>query len=200
MLNTPAFAFVLFSGLRQLGEILLLVGLSGEVALLVIKVTKGAWEKRLAVTFAALVLSGCALTWWADSPRTLSAGSQQRLAGALKEYRGTPFDFSIGLDPEAVSLMEEIANALDAAGWKRQAVTQGQGYVPPGKPAAGLVVLKGVEVQITDSRQAEWGAAEKPGAMLLKALRHEGLTAFARQVPDDHESSGAIHIKIGAKP
>ena len=36
--------------------------------------------------------------------------------------------------------------------------------------------------------------------MLLKALRHEGLTAFARQVPDDHESSGAIHIKIGAKP
>ena len=92
------------------------------------------------------------------------------------------------------------ATALDAAGWKRQAVTQGQGYVPPGKPAAGLVVLKGVEIQITESRQAEWGAAGKPGAMLLKALRHEGLTAFARQVPDDHESSSAIHIKIGVKP
>jgi len=71
MLNTAAFSLVLFSSLRQIGEILLLIGLSGEVALLVLGISKGAWERGLAVTFAVLVLVGCALEYWADSPRTI---------------------------------------------------------------------------------------------------------------------------------
>jgi len=200
MLNTAAFALVLFSWLRHLGEILLLIGLSGEVALLVLKISKGAWEHRLAITFAVLVLIGCALEYWADSPRTIGPASQQRLADALKEFRGTPFDFSVDLDPEAVALMEEVAKALDVAGWKRQAVANGSGYVPPGEPAAGIVVFAGLEVQIADSRQSDWGAAGKPADVLLHALRNEGLTAVAKHVPDDYESANAIHIKIGAKP
>jgi len=200
MLNTPAFAAVLFSTLRQIGEILLLIGLSGEVALLVLKITKGAWEKGLAITFAVLVLIGCGLEWWADSPRTLSVASRQRLANALRDYQGTPFDFSVELDPEAVDLMETIGQALGDAGWKRQAVAQGHGFVPPGQPASGLIVLKGIEVQITHSRQAEWAADGKPGAALLRAMRNEGLTAVAKEVPDQHQSGGAIHIMVGAKP
>ncbi len=200
MLHTPVFSLVLFSVMRQIGEILLLIGLSGEVALLVIRISKGAWEKGLAITFAILVLIGCGLEYWADSPRTFGPASQQRVADALKESHGTPFDFSVELDPESVGLMEDIAQALDSAGWKRQAVAHGHGYVPPGKPAAGLVVLKGLEVQVADSRQADWGAPGKPAATLLHALRNEGLTAIAKQVPDNQESAHAIHIKIGAKP
>ncbi|WP_375786408.1 hypothetical protein ACE10Z_01725 [Bradyrhizobium sp. Pha-3] len=200
MLHTPAFSLVLFSWLRQIGEILLLVGLSGEVALLVLGISKGAWERGLAITFAVLVLVGCGLEWWADSPRTFGPASQQRVANTLKEFRGTPFDFSVELDPEAVALMEDVAQALDAAGWKRQAVAQGSGYIPPGQPAAGIVVLKGVEVQIAQSRQSDWGDAGKPAAILLHAMRNEGLTAFVKQVPDSQESTDAIHIKIGAKP
>ncbi|MGY3587544.1 hypothetical protein ACVIGB_003404 [Bradyrhizobium sp. USDA 4341] len=199
MLHTPAFSLVLFSWLRQIGEILLLIGLSGEVALLVLGISKGAWERRLAIAFAALVLVGCGLEYWADSPRTFGPASQQRLAAALKEFRGTAFDFSVELDPEAVALMEDIGQALDAAGWKRQAVLPGSGYIPPGKPAAGIVVLKGVEVQIAESRQSDGGALDKPAAALLHAMRNEGLTAVARQVPDGQESADAIHIKIGAK-
>jgi hypothetical protein len=200
MLNTAAFSLVLFSWLREIGEILLLIGLSGEVALLVLRISKGAWERGLAITFAVLVLIGCGLEYWADSPRTIGPASQQRLADTLKEFRGTPFDFSVELDPEAVVLMEDIGKALDAPGWKRQAVAHGSGYVPPGKPAAGIVVLKRFEVQIAESRQSDWGAAGKPAAVLLHALRNEGLTAFAKQVPDNQESADAIHIKIGAKP
>ena len=200
MLNNAAFSLVLFSWLRHLGEILLLIGLSGEVALLVIKISKGAWERGLAITFAVLVLVGVALEFWANSPRTIGPGSQQRVADTLKEFRGTPFDFSVNLDPEAVSLMEDIGKALDAAGWKRQPVANGSGYVQPGKPAAGIAVFSGLEVQIADSRRSDWGAADKPAAVLLRALRNEGLTAFAKQVPDDQESASAIHIKIGAKP
>ena len=200
MLNTAAFSLVLFSWLRHVGEILLLIGLSGEVALLVLKVSKGTWERGLAITFAVLVLVGVALELWADSPRTIGLGSQQRIADTLKEFRGTPFDFSVNLDPEAVILMENIGKALDAAGWKRQAVANGSGYIPPGKPVAGIAVFAGLEVQIAESRQSDWGATGKPAAVLLQALRNEGLTAFAKQVPDDQESAGAIHIKVGAKP
>ncbi|CEJ11470.1 hypothetical protein BN1110_01762 [bacterium YEK0313] len=200
MFNTPAFSMILFSGLRQLGEILLLIGLSGEVALLILKITKGSWEKGLGITFAVLVLLGCGLEWWADSPRTLSAASQQRLTQTLTPYHGTPFDFSVELDPEAVSLMEMIGSALEAAGWKRQAVAHGHGYVPPGKPTAGLAVLRGVEVHVTQARMAEWGADGRPGAALLQALRNEGLTAVFKVIPDHHEGGGAIHIMVGAKP
>ena len=200
MLNNPAFSLILFSWVREIGQILLLIGLSGEVALLVLGISKGAWERGLAIVFAALVLVGVAMEYWADSPRTIGPASQQRIASVLKEFPGTPFDFSVELDPEAVALMEEIGSALDAAGWKRQAVAQGSGYVPPGKPAAGIVVFRGFEVQIAESRQSDWGAAGKPAAALLRALRNEGLTAFAKQVPDDQESADAIHIKIGTRP
>lgn len=200
MFNTPAFSLVLFSGLRELGEILLLVGLGGEVALLILKITNGRWEKRLAITFAVLVMVGCGLEWWADSPRSLSAASQQRLTKALKVHHGTPFDFSVGLDPEAVDLMEDIGQALEAAGWSRQPAANRSGYLPPGKPPVGLVVLKGVEVHVTKSRHPDWGADGKPGAALLKALRNEGLTAFGKEVPDDYETGDAIHIMVGAKP
>lgn len=200
MLHTAAFSLVLFSWLREIGEILLLIGLSGEVALLVLKISKGRLEKGLAIAFAILVLTGCALEYWADSPRTIGPGPQRRIAAALKTFQGTPFDFSVGLDPESVTLMEEIGQALDNAGWKRQAVATGFGYIPPGKPAAGLVVMKGVEVQTTESRQADWAAPGKPATVLLQALRNEGLTAFLKQVPDTQESADAIHIKIGAKP
>jgi hypothetical protein len=185
---------------KEIGEILLLIGLSGEVALLVLGISKGAWERGLAITFAALVLVGVALAYWADSPRTFGPASQQRIANALKEFRGTPFDFSVELDPEAVALMEDVGKALDVAGWKRQAVAQGSGYIPPGKPAAGIVVFKGVEVQIAESRHSDWGAEGKPAAVLLRAMRNEGLTAIVKQVPDNQESADAIHIKIGAKP
>ena len=57
MLHTEAFSLVLFSWLREIGAILLLIGLSGEVALLVLGISKGAWERGLAIAFAALVLS-----------------------------------------------------------------------------------------------------------------------------------------------
>ncbi len=200
MLHTEAFSLVLFSWLREIGAILLLIGLSGEVALLVLGISKGAWERGLAIAFAAFVLVGCGLEYWADSPRTFGPASQQRFVDALKQFRGTPFDFSVELDPEAVALMEDLGKALNAAGWKRQAVAQGSGYVPPGEPAAGIVVFKGVEVQIAESRQSDWGAAGKPAAVLLQAMRNEGLTAIAKQVPDNQESTDAIHIKIGAKP
>lgn len=200
MLNTAAFSLVLFSWLRHIGEILLLIGLSGEVALLVLKISKGAWERGLAIAFAALVLAGCALTFWADSPRTIGPKSQQRIADSIKGFSGTPFDFSVELDPEAVALMENIGKALHASGWNRQAVAGGAGYVPPGKPAAGIVVLKGLEVQIAESRQLDWGSPGKPAAVLLHALRNEGLTAFLKLVPDSYESADAIHIKIGEKP
>ena len=200
MLHNAAFSLVLFSWLKEIGEIILLIGLSGEVAILVLGLSKGAWERGLGVLFAVLVLVGVGLAYWADSPRTIGPKSQQRIAEAIKPFADTPFDFSVELDPESVDLMESIGSALEKAGWHRQAVAQGFGYIPPGKTVAGIAVLKGVEIQIAESRRQDWGEPGKAAAVLLRALRNEGLTAFLKLVPDVQESKDAIHIKVGAKP
>ena len=70
MLHTAAFSLVLFSWLGEIGEILLLICLSGEVALLVLEIFKGRLERRT-IAFAVLVLLGCSLERADRSQRAL---------------------------------------------------------------------------------------------------------------------------------
>jgi hypothetical protein len=181
---------------KEIGSLLLLIGLSGEVAVAVVKISRKRLEKSLAVVFALLVLIGVGLEYWADRPRQID---ETRLVEALKIFPNTPFDFSVELDPESVALMQSIGRALDKAGWKQQPASGG-GYTVPGRPSAGIIVWQGIEMQITDSRQADWGELGKPGSTLWHALQREGLTTAAKHVPDGQETPSAIHIKIGAKP
>ena len=188
------------SVLKEVGSLLLLIGLSGEVAIVVLRISKKILEKGLAITFGVFVLAGVGLEYIADRPRRLDIAAQHRLTDVLKKFPETPFDFSVELDPESVSLMETIAHALIAAGWKRQPIASGFGYITPGEPAAGIVAFAGVEIQITDSRQAQWGQDGQAATVLWHTLQREGLTATAKHVPDNQETPTAIHIKIGAKP
>ena len=185
---------------KETGYLLLLIGLSGEVAVVVVRISKRTLEKGLAVTFGLLVLAGVGLEYIADRPRALDMSAQQRIADALKGFSGTPFDFSVELDPESVSLMESIASALVSAGWNRQGFGSGFGFTNPGKPVAGIVVFSGLEIQITQSRRSQWGMEGQAATVLWHALQKERLTTTAKFVPNDQESPDAIHIKIGLKP
>ncbi len=53
--------------------------------------------------------------------RTLSSEQQTRIAVALKPFAGTPFAFSILPEPEPVTLMNQIASALNLALSRRSA-------------------------------------------------------------------------------
>jgi hypothetical protein len=62
--------------LKEIGTILLLIGLSGEVAILVVHFSRAAFERRLAFIFAAVVLIGVGLEFIGDRPRTLDVEAQ----------------------------------------------------------------------------------------------------------------------------
>jgi hypothetical protein len=121
------------------------------------------------------------------------------LSETLKRFAGTPFDFMVQLDPESVALMESLADALTAAGWMRKPVA-GFGFITPGKPVAGITAFSGLEIQITDSRQSQWGLDQQAATVLWHSLQGERLTVSAKHVPDDQETPDTIHIKVGAKP
>jgi hypothetical protein len=102
------------SFVKEVGSLLLLIGLSGDVAIVVVRVSRKVLEKGLAVIFSVLVLAGVGLEWLADQPRSIN---ETRVTNEVKQFAGTPFDFSVNLDPESVDLMESIGRALTAAGW-----------------------------------------------------------------------------------
>jgi hypothetical protein len=146
------------------------------------------------------VLVGVGLEYIAERPRTLDIAAQRRLTDALRKFPGTPFDLSVELDPESVSPTESIASALIAAGWNRQPIALGFGYATPGKPVAGIVAFAGLEIQIKDSRQPQWGQDGQAATILWHTLQREGLTTTAKHVPDNQGTPTAIHIKIETKP
>jgi hypothetical protein len=194
------FSLIPPSILKDIGTILLLIGLSGEVAILVVRISKQTFERRLALIFAAVVLMGVGLEFIADRPRTLDVEAQKRLSENLKRFAGTPFDFLVQLDPESVALMESLADALTAAGWIRKPVAGGFGFRSPGKPVAGVTAFAGLEIQITDSKQSQWGLDQQAATVLWHSLQRERLTVSAKHFADDQETPDAIHIKVGAKP
>lgn len=66
-----------------------------------------------------------------------------------------------------------------------------------GKPAAGLVILSGIEIQVHTTRLADWSQ----GAQALEtALKVEGISASVKGFSHNKEHPNAIHIKIGKKP
>jgi len=132
------------------------------------------------------------------SPRSLTATQQADITEKVMEFSGVPFDFSLQPGAEPFALMEQIGASLKAAGWNRQP-WQGTPIVftPPGQPNAGMVAFAGLEIQIHDSRTAEWGPATKA---LWDALLAAGIKATALRITDNSELPNAIHIKIGTKP
>jgi hypothetical protein len=120
------------------------------------------------------------------------------IVAKLKPFAGTPFDFSIQTDPAPIGLVEQISAVLERAGWAR--VTTESGPIVfniPGEPPAGVVSFSGLQIQITESRRADWDNAV---ATLWNALLIDGLQVTALAVPDNEAKANAVHIMVGKKP
>jgi hypothetical protein len=133
------------------------------------------------------------------TPRSLTSEQQAEITEKVKAFSGVPYDFALQPAAEPAALMEQIAAALQAAGWNRKAF-QGKGIIFnwPGQPATGVIAFAGVAIQIHESKAAEWAAAI---IELSAGLTAAGVPASANMaggatpvLPD------AIHIMIGTKP
>jgi len=132
------------------------------------------------------------------APRTLTPEQQERIAHKLRQFSETPFDCFVSQDTEPIDLMLNISDALTRAGWVHKPI---EGHAAElnvrGKPAAGLVILTGIEVQIHISRLDDWS---KSVHALVAALSEEGIAATLKAFNHKNEHPNAIHIKIGKKP
>jgi hypothetical protein len=138
-------------------------------------------------------------------PRSIDHPAQQRVAGKVDRFAGTPFIFTVlANDPEAAALLEQLTTTLAMAGWEQIAWKDLQGndvqlgYTLPGRPLCGLNNLIGLYVQADMGKERQY---RLPVAALTSALMDEGLEAKAEigAMPDKMDKT-VIHIQIGKKP
>ncbi len=153
-----------------------------------------------------LIIAGVWLDDTADlkkiADRTLTAEQRERIEAKLRPFGAIPFDFALHTSTEPIQLMEQVAEALEAATWVRKAWKYPPGQVgtiftpSSGKPGVGIVSFRGFQIVWDDSRTAEFGAA---AAALRDALNAEGIAATARRITDKSDNPDAVHVKIGKK-
>ena len=131
------------------------------------------------------------------APRTITPEHLAAIADASRPSSGVPYDFSIEVSQECIDLMEQIASALNTAGWTRRPFEAVVQYNHPGAPPAGISASTGVTIQISSEKTEDWGAAV---VALKDALAAAGIAVAAKQVDDGTEKPNAIHIYIGKKP
>lgn len=132
------------------------------------------------------------------APRVISAEAREQMVPKLRPFAGSPFNFSVQVDQESVDLMEQIASVLAAAGWERRATAANVTYMPPGGlPHAGVSAGRGVQIQISSTRNNDWA----PAVIALRdALRGAGIETEGKSITDGTESPDAIHVYVGGKP
>ena len=130
-------------------------------------------------------------------PRTIAPEDQARIIGALKEFPGQKFGFSVFGDPESLALLDTLDAMLKSAGWLR--VRSQIGMI--GMEAAGNTAGKS-----NDSGVAAFVGPDNHHAIpalvaLSKALTSAGIPCQ----PDRTEqlrgkTPKAIIINVGKKP
>jgi hypothetical protein len=132
------------------------------------------------------------------TPRTLTPERRERMTEVLKSFAGTPFDFAVQPEPEPVALMDQIADALVAAGWIWQpSGGSGMALVRHGKPQASMTTATGLSIAIDDTRCSDW---DKAVLALQAQLVESNIDAAAASLTTKGVvTATAVHIKIGRK-
>jgi hypothetical protein len=132
------------------------------------------------------------------APRVISEEHVAAIIEATSPFAGTPFILLIQPDPEPMELMNQVSDALVAAGWNWLPWSQAIAFLRPGKQPVGMMTGSGICLQIASSQTADWQA---PTLALANALAAAGLEDVAAQAMDDGSvPPTAIHIRIGRKP
>lgn len=201
---------------------LLMIGLAGEFALIIISIRRHRLETRLAAFFTALVAVGVYVGHVGDdaifervSRRALDLeqelktyrqdrilNSTQRLSvtNATRKFPGLTFDAGVANnDPEYTKLVDHIAAALIAAGWTH---VSWQGAAPTinpldGSQRLGRVPVVGVVIEVHPNQRPElFEAAKELSSVLtsekIEATANVGVTAGAA-------NANAIHVMVGRR-
>jgi hypothetical protein len=132
------------------------------------------------------------------TPRAISAEHASAITDAISPFAGTPFILLIQPEPEPLSLMNQICDALVAAGWNWLGSGHLIAFNRPGKPSVGMMTGSGILLQLASSKKDAW---EAPILALANALVATGLEGVqATEVDDGSVPDTAIHIRIGRKP
>ena len=200
---------------------IVVVGLVGEYRKHFVRFSKSLRSKDwkaagrifLLLVFPLMVVCGVAGELWvnlrvsqlenawetAQLPRDLSPKDQEEIANKIKQYAGTPFDLSMHVEVEPMRLLDKIEDALLAAGWKEQPVSDGgQTFNRMNRPAVGERTVAGVWVMYPVQSGPPF---DKAAEALVDALRDKKIgTALIRVDPGDKSDLGVIHIWVGGKP
>jgi hypothetical protein len=176
------------SFLSSLGQLLVVLGLVGQVSLFFFPAARRFLERSLGVIFTVVALGGIGLTWRAqdlrDAHRDLTPVQQAALSGAISQFPNVKYEvFAAGDDKEARALAAKIIDA----------VKTGSGAAPPldelRSPPIGVVLI----VRAKDTEFARQ-FADRVGRVLMDAR-----IAVMRDKEEDLDDR-TVRIVVGGKP
>jgi hypothetical protein len=176
------------SFLSSVGQLLVVLGLVGQVSLFFFPAARRLLERSLGVLFTVVAIGGVGLTWRAqdvrDADRDLTPVQQAALSTALSQFPAVKFEvFAAGDDKEARALAAKIIDALKAA----------TGAAPPiddlRLPPLGVVLV----MRAKDTEFAH-RFADRVGRVLMEA-RIAVMRDKAEEMDDE-----TVRIVVGGKP
>jgi hypothetical protein len=176
------------SFLSSVGQLLVVLGLVGQVSLFFFPAARRMLERSLGVIFTVVAIGGVGLTWRAqdvrDADRDLTPLQQAALSKAIGQFPAVKFEvFAAGDDKEARALAAKIIDAVKA----------GTGAAPPiddlRSPPIGVVL-------VMRAKETEFARrfADRVGRVLMEAR-----IAVMRDKEQDLDEQ-TVRIIVGGKP
>jgi hypothetical protein len=129
------------------------------------------------------------------APRHLTGSQINGIAGAIRQFPGTPFNLAMHEDVEAIRFLDEVEAALESGGWKEVPPDiRGSSFNRGNKPPVGTRTMSGVWILSAPE-------FEKPRHALVLALRSAGVATLEHNIigsePEDHRG---VAVWVGQKP
>jgi hypothetical protein len=184
---------------RGVGAGLIVAGLVGEAAIVVIAVASRKIEKTLSVLFTMIIAVGVAIDYQADTALITQANQsadaeraarvelqqrtewreptvelEERIADKLKAFSGQQYITSIEYTPESENFAGYLASILKSAGWATHALDI------PAPNMSKRQHKPGLEFQFAPSRQADLGHVADAAA---RAFEAESIAAYSAANP-----------------
>ena len=176
------------SFLSSVGQLLVVLGLLGQVSLFFFPAGRRILERSLAVTFTVVAIGGVGLTWRAEdvrnADRNLTPVQQAALSKAISQFPAVKYEvFAAVDDKEARALALKIIDAVKA----------GSGAAPPldelRLPPLGVVL-------VVRAKESEFARrfADRVGRVLMEAR-----IAVMRDKAEELDEQ-TVRIVVGGKP
>ena len=128
------------SFLSSVGQLLLVLGVVGQLSLFFFPAGRRFLERSLGVIFTVVAIGGVGLAWRAqdlrDADRDLTPAQQTALGAAMGQFPGVKYEvLTSRADPEAYALALKIADAVKAGSGAMPVFSDALPTPPPGRGA-----------------------------------------------------------------